>query len=78
MTKKKTAYIHTAPTGLYHFTDDTFDYMDESGPGHETKADAQRVACNHGFTHIAGEGFREGGQRIPAKYRRIEWPRRRP
>jgi hypothetical protein len=62
---KRTAYIHTAPTGRYHVTDDSMGCLDERGDGHSTIAAALRAASDDGYTHVAG--LRDG--KIPARYR---------
>ena len=63
-----TAYIHTAATGRHHVTDDSLDYLDESGPGFASKADAQRAASVRGYSHVKGQGFAHYGTRIPRRY----------
>lgn len=68
---KTTASIHTAPNGRHYVTDDSVDYLYESGPGHATKAGALRSAASSGYTHYTDRTFggKATGVRIPARYR---------
>jgi hypothetical protein len=66
----RTIYIHEAPTGRYHITNDSLGYMSEEGVGHITIADALRAAARDGYTHYRGCGTGQRDRRaIPQRYR---------
>lgn len=69
---KSIAIIFQDLDGHYYVSPDALDYMDSSGAGYRTKADALRAAAECGFTHACGSGtYWHGTRRIPARY----WPR---
>ncbi len=52
MNTQTTAYIHEAPTGRWHITDDALDYLDERGRGHKSERAAIKAARESGqWTH---------------------------
>jgi len=64
---RKIAHIHEEPTGRYHVSDASLDYLDARGPGYLTKAEALRQAAEAGYTHAQGSGtYWHGVRTIPA------------
>lgn len=57
-TERKVARIFEECTGKYHICDDASDCLDARGTGHETKAEALRVAASgpDAYTHATGSG----------------------
>lgn len=67
MDGKQIARVFQEPTGLYHVSDESLDYLDACGPGHATKAAALRAAWANGYTHAAGVW--RTTKKIPHRYR---------
>jgi len=49
--EKLVAFVGEAPTGRWHITPDGLGYLDESGPGYESRRAAIRAARRLGYTH---------------------------
>lgn len=57
--RSKVAYIHQAPTGLWHVTADSLGRLDETGDGFYTESGAIRAARESGeFTHRISQAGR--------------------
>ena len=49
---QRIANIHQAPNGVWHVTDDAYEYLDETGPGYWSEQDAIRaVRKSRWWTH---------------------------
>jgi len=73
--KKIIARISEGSTGRYYITPEELDYLDHTGSGYATKAEALRASHWLGYTHAVGSGcpWSYGMvKRIPVRYRR-DW-----